>query len=330
MGTFGERLRRERELRGVSLDEIAVATKIGTRLLRALEDEQFDLLPGGIFNKGFIRAYAKYLGIDEEAAVADYLNSAGHGDPDLRVVAAQSASEYSSRSEVAAPPRRASFPFVPVLILIVIVAAASGAWRIYQDRQREAEAKHAATQPASPAITTTGSTSSPDRTGSTAPITSGTGPAIPPPARSGEHTAAVGRDLSAKPTTPLAKTAVQSGDAGLASREPAAPSSAAPAGNLIASAKPLDATGPPFEVVVKAKDRAWVSIKSDGKIMVRGIIKPPDIKTVHATDQVVFWTGNAGDVEVSFNGREVPLSGGQNQEQVLVFNSHGLLPQAPH
>ena len=56
VGSFGERLRREREMRGVSLDDIAEASKIGTRLLRALEEEHFELLPGGIFNKGFVRA----------------------------------------------------------------------------------------------------------------------------------------------------------------------------------------------------------------------------------------------------------------------------------
>ncbi len=60
--------------------------------------------------------------------------------------------------------------------------------------------------------------------------------------------------------------------------------------------------------------------------MVRGIIKPPDVKTIRATSQVVFWTGNAGAVEVSFNGKNVPLTGGENDERVLVFNSRGLLP----
>jgi hypothetical protein len=78
-----------------------------------------------------------------------------------------------------------------------------------------------------------------------------------------------------------------------------------------------------FEVTVRAKDNAWVSIKSDGKFIVRGIIVPPDVKTIHANNQVVFWTGNAGAVEVSFNGQPVPLTGGPNQEGVLVFNSHG-------
>jgi len=77
MGTFGQRIKREREMRGVSLEEIAQATKIGTRSLRALEDEDFDRLPGGIFNKGFVRAYARFLGMDEEQAVADYLVASG-------------------------------------------------------------------------------------------------------------------------------------------------------------------------------------------------------------------------------------------------------------
>jgi cytoskeleton protein RodZ len=75
VGTFGERLQREREMRGITLEEIAEATKIGTRALRALEEQDFDKLPGGIFNKGFVRAYSKYLGIDEEQAVADYVEA---------------------------------------------------------------------------------------------------------------------------------------------------------------------------------------------------------------------------------------------------------------
>ena len=81
MGSFGERLQREREMRGITLEEIADSTKIGTRSLRALEQEDFDKLPGGIFNKGFVRAYARYLGIDEEQAVADFLAATGEPEP---------------------------------------------------------------------------------------------------------------------------------------------------------------------------------------------------------------------------------------------------------
>src|SRR5207248_10511564 len=155
MESFGARLKRERRQRKIELDDISASTKISSRFLRALEEEQFDQLPGGIFNKGFIRAYARYLGIDEEAAVADYLSVSGHGDPALRVVAVQNAPGYYERPDNpnSAPSRRASFPFVPVLILIVVVAAASGAWHIYQDRQRDVEAKQKPVQSVSPAVT---------------------------------------------------------------------------------------------------------------------------------------------------------------------------------
>ena len=73
MASFGESLKRERELREISLRQISEATKINLRYLEALEENRFDALPGGLFNKGFIRAYATYIGIDGEAMVNSYL-----------------------------------------------------------------------------------------------------------------------------------------------------------------------------------------------------------------------------------------------------------------
>src|SRR3954469_15097450 len=96
-GSFGERLQREREMRSITLDEIANSTKIGTRLLHALEAEEFDKLPGGIFNKGFVRAYARYLGLDEEQAVIDYL--AAEGEQDLRRRAPAGSQENRNSSQ---------------------------------------------------------------------------------------------------------------------------------------------------------------------------------------------------------------------------------------
>ncbi len=75
MGSFGDKLRKQRELRGMSLEAISNSTKISARMLRAIEDERFDQLPGGVFNKGFVRAYARQVGLNEDEAVADYLNA---------------------------------------------------------------------------------------------------------------------------------------------------------------------------------------------------------------------------------------------------------------
>ncbi len=70
--TFGDNLKREREMRGVTLQEISTATRIAVRFLQAIENEQWDQLPGGVFNRGFVRAVAHYLGLDEESVVAEY------------------------------------------------------------------------------------------------------------------------------------------------------------------------------------------------------------------------------------------------------------------
>src|ERR1700690_511821 len=69
---FGDQLKREREMRGVSLEEISAATRISTRFLEALEKEQWDQLPGGVFRRGFIRSVARYLGLDGDALISEY------------------------------------------------------------------------------------------------------------------------------------------------------------------------------------------------------------------------------------------------------------------
>jgi cytoskeletal protein RodZ len=73
VGEFGDKFRKAREKKNLSLDDVSNVTKIGSRMLQAIEEERFDQLPGGVFNKGFIRAYAKHLGLNDEDAVTDYL-----------------------------------------------------------------------------------------------------------------------------------------------------------------------------------------------------------------------------------------------------------------
>ncbi|HLV94942.1 MAG TPA: RodZ domain-containing protein [Candidatus Acidoferrales bacterium] len=76
---FGEHLRREREMRGVSLEELSSATRISTKFLTAIESGHWDQLPGGAFNRGYIRSASRYLGLDEDGMVAEYSLEANHG-----------------------------------------------------------------------------------------------------------------------------------------------------------------------------------------------------------------------------------------------------------
>ena len=73
MSEFGTELRKERESRGIALDSISEATKISGRHLHALESSKFDQLPGGVFNKGIVRGYARVVGLDEDAWVERFM-----------------------------------------------------------------------------------------------------------------------------------------------------------------------------------------------------------------------------------------------------------------
>lgn len=99
MASIGQELKRERELRGISLKEIADSTRISIRFLRSLEEEQFEMLPGKFFAKGIIRAYAKYIGIDENAALNNYYET-------MQVLEQQEESPEEKREIQARLPRR--------------------------------------------------------------------------------------------------------------------------------------------------------------------------------------------------------------------------------
>jgi cytoskeletal protein RodZ len=72
MASLSERLKRERELRGISLRQISEETRIGVRFLEALEEGRLEIIPGEFYRRSYLRAYARYLGLDEDRAVNAY------------------------------------------------------------------------------------------------------------------------------------------------------------------------------------------------------------------------------------------------------------------
>lgn len=105
---FGEELRTERERRGIALDDIAVATRVSLRNLHALEAERFQELPGGVFNRGMIRAYARFCGMDEDGAIDAYsqaLRSRGV-DPEMEHADWATFAENVGRNRPSLQPQR--------------------------------------------------------------------------------------------------------------------------------------------------------------------------------------------------------------------------------
>lgn len=152
LASFGEELRREREIRGISLKEIADATKISKRFLEAIERNDHKTLPAPVFTRGFVREYARYLGLNAEDMVNRY-NFAAAGDdrieqtPHLQALAhtqtAVPEQEWPKKREQ--PKKGIPAPYARVdrniYLLIVIVAAMLGiAYWAVQHKRAEAEA----------------------------------------------------------------------------------------------------------------------------------------------------------------------------------------------
>ncbi len=112
--TLGEKLRQAREERGFSISEIAEQTRISSQYLQSIEEDDYRTLPGGIFNKGFVKSYAKLVGVDEQEALADYAalvtENAGNGEADLKPY----------RPEVLTDDR-SSASMIPTIILAVVM-----------------------------------------------------------------------------------------------------------------------------------------------------------------------------------------------------------------
>jgi transcriptional regulator with XRE-family HTH domain len=73
--SIGEKLRLARETQGIALRDISEQTRISMRYLEAIEADDYRRLPGGIFNRSFVRAYAKSIGYDEQEAIDDYVRT---------------------------------------------------------------------------------------------------------------------------------------------------------------------------------------------------------------------------------------------------------------
>ena len=115
--TIGEQLRLAREERNIPLREISDQTRISVHYLEAIESNDYRRLPGGIFNRSFVRAYAKYVGYDEKEALEGYLKymrDSGHTGDDIVTT------PLHSRVYTDTPATRS--PFLTVVLAIVILA----------------------------------------------------------------------------------------------------------------------------------------------------------------------------------------------------------------
>jgi cytoskeleton protein RodZ len=117
--SIGEKLRLARETRGIALRDISEQTRISMRYLEAIETDDYRRLPGGIFNRSFIRAYAKFIGYDEQQAIDDYGRTMReHGEPDEDSTKPYKSLVYTDGSH-------SRSPLMTLLLALVILAVLS-------------------------------------------------------------------------------------------------------------------------------------------------------------------------------------------------------------
>ena len=150
LASFGEELRREREIRGISLKEISDATKISKRFLEALERNDHKTLPAPVFTRGFVREYARYVGLNVEEMVNRYNFAAANDDRIEKPPQVAKYAQVPPRDISPKPSPKRGIPPVyakisgNVIALVLIVAALVAIVWYAIDRKKRLDAAEAA------------------------------------------------------------------------------------------------------------------------------------------------------------------------------------------
>ena len=353
MPSFGEKLKLEREKRKISLEQISSSTKIGTRMLQALEEEKFNQLPGGIFNKGFVRAYARVVGLDEDQAVADYLQASGEASPArpelltrngaqrdgsprdaardtftrdsatrdsaARDTAARDEEHRISRLEAISDDYSRPLPWGAFAVILLVIALLLSLWS-HRRREQEREAEHPAT-PKAAAPSATSPRNMAASTGAPNSMSAIPAPAGSPATSPSDTTAAIG----ASGTT--ASAASPASLAGKAASTPIQNSPDSAVSPTQTSATPTPGPGE-FLVLVRAREESWVSVTVDGKLSGSELLEPGNERTFLAHDHVFIKTGNAGALDFQLDGKTLPVGGGYGEVKAVTIGHAGLIPTA--
>lgn len=267
--TLGNYLRTERERRNISLEAIAQATKIILKNLEALERDEFHLLPPPVFVRGFLRAYAHHVGLDAQKILEMYERQTKDADLSGRIKNLESEKKF---------PRWAKI-LVPILLIVC------GVILFYYLTQT----------PPSPPSTPPPSSSA---------LPSPSSPTPPPPADKTDKVAPQSEikappaveEATPPPITPSEEKRIASPPSAPSLRVVPDVSEKTPPG-LSAEKKERR-----HVLRIKAIERTWLRLKADEEKEVEALLQPREMATWTARRQFKITIGNAGGVEITFNG----------------------------
>ncbi len=319
--SFGEKLKQEREKRKITLEQISVSTKIGTRMLQALEEDKFNQLPGGIFNKGFVRAYSRVVGLDEDQTVAEYLQASGDAPPirsdsgGREDEARENNRENININEASASRLEAGeastrpLPWGLFAAVLLVIALALSFW---SHRQRERTRQ--AAQP--PRSETTERSPASQRS------------AVPENVSGGVSTEGSKTEVSktgvAKTGAPKEDSSVRSPTSGSPATKPASSAALKSPQGLVTAAAPGE-----FTLVIQTREESWISVTADGTAVASELLPAGSERSIHGRKQIVVRAGNAGGVDFHLNGKKLDTGGEYGEVKTVTFGAQGILPNAP-
>ncbi|MFZ0733429.1 MAG: RodZ domain-containing protein [Candidatus Sulfotelmatobacter sp.] len=346
MGELGEKFRKAREAKELSFDDVSNVIKISPRMLKAIEEAHYDQLPGGVFNKGFIRAYAKHLGLDPEEAVNEYLafvreeqlkaQQAWQAERPVETRSSAGKSAGSTRSKSAESPvgveelpglqlprakdvRSAHKKFLPRstsdfpwrLVAAAVVAAALGIF-LWIRHTRAPQTLAAKSNP---------------------PVLSA--PAPVPASASGPVVAAQSSASNSRPLHPAAAITATSPARTASTLAPVQSNEQSTDVTVHNIGKPLakstDQPASTLNLVVRATEDSWIYVRADGQTVAEETLIAPADSTFHASREIVIKVGNAAGINFVLGGKQIPPQGAEGEVKTIVFDAQGMriLPPTP-
>jgi hypothetical protein len=356
VGQFGDKFRKAREKKAISLDDVSNVTKISSRMLKAIEDEHFDQLPGGVFNKGFIRAYARHIGLNDEEAVNEYLACLRQAQIDAQAV-------WEPNTGSGKRPQVAAHQIAANQVVAGKVSHRAGSGTSAQSdsepeelpdlhlprladirRPRRQFAGKQNPLPWRPVVIAVllvfaavvvwqryeRHARAASRGGAALPVSLPSQPvptATPeptasrptPPGASQAHNVRVSEKASQaenRSVTAAKKTVSSATNTSAEDDSASAPD--------IASAAPVSKTSAHFSLVIHADENSWISVTADGQPISHETLIAPADASFRADRQIAVRIGNAAGVSFVWNGQQFQPQGAEAEVKTFVFDENGM------
>lgn len=303
--TLGEQLRRARSAKGVSLEEAAAATRVHVSSLKALEENNPEALPAPTFTRGFVRIYAAYLDLDPDEALRRHIEE--QGLPATTTTEKINIRDILATETLAEAPRTLTGNRV-FLLLLLMVAGFIAYWS-YTSYLRP---------------TATPNTYSADQIfDQSSPATS------PPSTRQDTPDPEPATALTDTPSPPIPSPMVEKDDATATDQEAVAPEPPAqPEPTIVWAPAPsrpvsseveIEAEEYPHVLVASFVEDTWLRLQIDHGPSRQLFFRPGDSRTWEAKEQLELRIGNAGGVELSYNGEALPPLGASGEVANISF-----------